>query len=142
MIRAYKSDDTDALVLLWQAASGIAHPFLSTGFTECEAENLRKLYLPNAQTWVTEESNEPIGFIAMIDDEIGGLFVHPSFHKAGYGKAMVDHVVGIRGTLCVQVFEKNTIGRRFYDRYGFAETARYKHEPTGEMMIKMAMATR
>jgi putative acetyltransferase len=100
---------------------------------------MRNIYLPNAETWVLEEDDKPLGFIALIEDEIGGLFVEPSFHGCGYGKALADHAVALHGSLRVEVFEKNVIGRRFYDRYGFVETERYVHEDSGEDILKMAM---
>ena len=106
MIREYKAEDTNAVVLIWRAASAVAHPFLTADFIEQEAGNLRNMYLPHAQTWVVEDSNKPIGFIAMIGNEIGGLFLDPSFHGKGFGKAMVDYIVALKGALRVDVFEK------------------------------------
>jgi len=142
MIRKFHARDTESLVSIWRAASAVAHPFLEDGFLAQEAENLRAIYLPNAETWVAESRGVPVGFIALIGDEIGGLFLDPAFHGKGIGKAMVDHAVALKGLLCVEVFEKNTIGRRFYDQYGFVETARFRHEATGELMLKMAISVR
>lgn len=136
MIREYKIEDTDALVSIWREASEVAHPFLPADFIEQEADNLRNVYLPHAQTWVIEENNKPVGFIAMIENEIGGLFLNPSCHGKGFGKSMVDYVVKLKGALRVDVFEKNTIGRWFYQRYGFEEIERYKHKPSGEVTLK------
>lgn len=139
MIREYRIEDIEILIAVWRSASHLAHPFLEASFIEREATNLRDLYLPNAQTWVAEENGAAIGFIAMIKNEIGGLFLDPIFHGKGYGKALVDHVVEIQGNLSVEVFEKNTIGRRFYAGYGFAETGRYKHESSNEVTLKLEM---
>jgi len=135
MIRKFHTRDTESLVSIWRAASAVGHPFLEDRFLAQEAENLRAVYLPNAETWVAESRGVPVGFIALIGDEIGG-------HGKGIGKAMVDHAVALKGLLCVEVFEKNTIGRRFYDQYGFVETARFRHEATGELMLKMAISVR
>ena len=139
MIRNYRTDDTDALVCVWRKANALAHSFLPQDFVAQVAQDMRKIYLPNAETWVQTDDETPIGFIALIDDEIGGLFLDPSFHGKHLGKALVDHAVSLKGPLRVEVFEKNTIGRRFYDRYGFLESGRYKHEPSGQVTIKMAM---
>lgn len=98
---------------------------------------MRTMYLPNAETWVLENGEGPTGFIALINDEIGGLFLDPPQHGQGHGRAMVDHAVGIKGALRVEVFEQNSIGRRFYDRYGFVETGRYTHGATNEVVIQM-----
>jgi putative acetyltransferase len=139
MIRKYQAEDTDALVSVWQEANALAHSFLADDFVAQVATDMRNIYLPNAETWVVEDSGKPAGFIALVGDEIGGLFLRPSLHGKGLGKAMVDHAVGLHGPLRVEVFEKNEIGRRFYERYGFVELEEYRHEPSGEMTIKMAI---
>ena len=100
---------------------------------------MRDIYLPFAETWLLEDAGEVIGFIALIEDEIGGLFLKPSFHGRGLGRAMVDHAVALRGPLHVEVFKRNAIGRGFYKRYGFVELEEYRHEPSGELTIRMAM---
>ncbi len=86
MIRKYQSEDTDAVVSIWQSAISLAHPFLDDDFVAQEAINLRTLYLPNAETWVVEDNETPVGFIALIGNEIGGLFLDPSFHGQGLGR--------------------------------------------------------
>ena len=139
MIRQYQSSDTDALVSIWRSASALAHPFLSDGFIAQEDENLRNLYLPNAETWILEQEAKALGFIALIGAEIGGLFLCPSCHGRGLGKMLVDHAAGLKGPLNVEVFERNHIGRHFYDRYGFSETGRYRHNASEEMTIRMTM---
>ena len=138
MIRRYKNDDADAVVAAWRVASDRAHPFLTTAFLNQEAENLRNIYLAYAETWVTEINGDVVGFIAMIDREIGGLFLDPLFHGMGLGKSMVDKAIAEKGPLTVEVFKENTIGRRFYDLYGFRQTAESVHEATGHETIKMA----
>ena len=139
MIRKYRTDDTDALVAIWKSASALAHSFLDDEFVAREAVALRAEHLPNAETWVLEDAGRPVGFIALIGDEIGGLFLDPAAHGKGFGKAMVDHVVELKGPLHVEVFEKNEIGRRFYDRYGFIEVGRYRHEPSCEMTLRLEL---
>lgn len=139
MIRKYRTDDTDALVSVWRKANALAHPFLPEDFVAQVAADMRNIYLPNAETWLLEEERQPVGFIALIGDEIGGLFLDPSRHGKGFGKAMVDHAVALKGPLRVEVFKRNSIGRRFYKRYGFVELEEYRHEPSGELTIKMAM---
>lgn len=139
MIRKYQSEDADAVVSIWQSANSLAHPFLKEDFVAQEAINLRTLYLPNAETWVLEDNETPVGFIALIGNEIGGLFLEPSFHGQGLGSALVDHAADLKGLLRVEVFEKNAIGRRFYVRYGFVQEGKYCHEASGEMTLKLVL---
>lgn len=138
MIRRYRAEDTDALEIAWRNATKIAHPFLKETFVEQEAEMLRKVYLPKAETWVVEDEGAPVGFVAIIGEEIGGLFLDPASHGKGLGKALVDHAIALKGPMWLEVFEKNSTGRCFYDRYGFVETSRSVHDATGEVLLKVA----
>ncbi len=142
MIRQYQPEDTGALVEIWQMANDLAHPFLPEAFKAQVAQDMRNIYLPNAETWVIEQNDRPDGFIALVGTEIGGLFLDPAMHGRGMGKALTDHAVNLHGPLTVEVFAKNRIGRAFYDRYGFDETDQYTHEPSEEVTLKMAMAGR
>jgi len=139
MIRPYEPGDTDALVDIWRAATAVAHPFLTDAFVEREAHNMRRLYLPKAETWVFEHDGEPAGFIALLGNEIGGLFLAPALHRRGFGRHMVDHAARLHGPLEVEVFEKNAGARTFYARYGFVETGRTRHEETGETVLRLAI---
>ncbi len=138
MIRKYKVEDTDALETAWRNATKVAHPFLKEAFVEQEAEMLRKVYLPKAETWVVEDEGAPVGFVAIVGEEIGGLFLDPASHGKGLGRALVDHAIALNGPMWLEVFEKNLVGRRFYDRYGFVETGRSIHDATGEVLLKVA----
>ena len=140
-IRKYRPEDTDALVAIWESANSLAHPFLSEAFVAGEATSIRKQHLPNAETWVLRHDGDTVGFIALVGDEIGGLFLEPSHHGQGLGRALVDHAASIKDNLYVEVFEKNVIGRRFYDRYGFVEVNRYLHGASGEMTLRLTLPT-
>jgi putative acetyltransferase len=141
MIRKYKTEDTEALISIWDNAEALAHPFLASKVRDQVRRDMLNLYLPNAETWVLEDDGVPVGFIAMIDKEIGGLFLDPSQQGKGLGRAMVDHVVAIKGPLTVEVFKDNKIGLPFYERYGFAVTGEGMFEASGDETFKMSMPT-
>ncbi|MGH1415616.1 MAG: GNAT family N-acetyltransferase [Pelagimonas sp.] len=142
MIRNYKTKDADAVVDVWKVATAVAHPFLANDFIADEAENLRNIYLVNAQTRVMEWDGEVAGFIAMIGNEIGGLFLDPELHGRGLGRALVDDAAKQFDTLEVEVFERNTVGRRFYDSYGFRGIGSSIHEATGETVLRLAIVAK
>jgi putative acetyltransferase len=141
MIRKYKTEDTDALVSVWEKGNALAHPFLSEEFVAQVAKDMRNIYLPKAETWVLEDDEQAVGFIALLESEIGGLFLDPSLIGKGYGKKLVDHAFALKGPLRVEVFKENAIGRPFYERYGFVFEEEYLHEPSGSVTCKMAMPT-
>lgn len=137
MIRAYNTADTDSIVNVWFQASSLAHPFLASDFMENEKKNVREVYLPNTVTWVVATGDELDGFISMIGNEVGAIFVHPDKHGQGLGKQLMDHVSADHPELEVEVFKENKIGRAFYDRYGFEPINESIHAPTNQRLIRM-----
>ena len=121
----------------WENASKIAHPFLSESFLEMERYNIPNIYLPNADTWVIEDERKVIGFIALLGNEVGGIFVQPKFHGTGAGLALMNKAQEIHGNLEVEVFEKNLIGRKFYSSYGFELLLKKHHEQTGNQVLRL-----
>ena len=92
MIRKQQEKDIDEIINICYKASGLAHPFLKTDFVEQVKKDLRDVYLPNAATWVYEDNHSVVGFISMLGNEIGGLFVLPDYHFKGIGTSLVDGV--------------------------------------------------
>ena len=139
MIRKYRTEDTDAPIIIWDNAEALAHPFLSDDIRDQVRKDMRNVYLPNAETWVWENEGVPVGFIAMIDKEIGGLFLDPSQQGKGMGRQIVDHVVSLKGPLTVEVFKGNKIGLPFYKRYGFEVVGEGAFGASGDETFKLAM---
>lgn len=138
MIRPYEPTDADAMVAVWRASSDLAHPFLTRAFQDGEADNVRNVYTQFADIHVKEHNGEVIGFIALIENELGAIFLAPEFHGQGIGRELMDHAVALRGTLTLDVFEGNAIGRRFYASYGFKQVGEFVHGPTGQPTLKLA----
>ena len=137
MIRPYEPEDTDPLIDAWHAASLVAHPFLSAEIMAQEKLNIRNIYLPNVETWILEENSRLCGFLSLIENEVGAIFVHPAHQGKGFGKALMDKAVELRGSLFLDVFKENSIGRAFYDRYGFRTAREHIHEQTGNALLRM-----
>ena len=148
MIRQYTDSDVDAVVAIWRSASELAHPFLSSEFLDTEEGNVRNVYPKFAEIWVKEIGTKEtgiqvidtqvIGFIALIGNEVGAIFLSPDHHGQGIGRALMDTAVDMKGDVTVDVFKQNEIGRRFYDGYGFKAVKEYLHEPSGQVTITMA----
>ena len=137
MVRKYKEMEIPVLIDIWEEASAIAHPFLSSEFTQLVKKQMTEMYLPNSDTWVYEESNKIIGFISMVNNEIGGLFVSPKHHSKGIGTSLVNHRHQFHKELEVEVFEQNKIGKPFYEKYGFKVYKEYIQESTNQKVLRM-----
>ncbi len=137
MIRKYQAKDIEELLDVWLQASSLAHPFLTEAFFEKEKKNIREIYIPNTITWVYEFEEKVIGFIAMIGNEVGAIFLKPKFHGLGIGAKLMNHVTQFHDELEVEVFEKNAVGRAFYDKYGFKFMKKHRHQETGFELLRL-----
>ncbi len=137
MIRKYNEIEITTLVDIWEQASTIAHPFLDAEFTQMVKKAMTEMYLPNSDTWVYIESNKIIGFISMLENEIGGLFISPEHQSKGIGTSLVNHIKQFHKELEVEVFELNKIGMPFYEKYGFKVIKEYIHEESNQKVLRM-----
>ena len=137
MIRKYEETDIEELLEVWYEASSMAHPFLDSEFMEKEKQNIRDVYIPNTETWVSTNKDVLDGFIAMMENEVGAIFVRPEKHGQGIGKNLMDFVCQFHKELEVEVFKDNKIGRAFYDKYGFKIIKEHLHKDTNRPLLRM-----
>jgi len=136
-IRRYKDSDLEAVLCSWENATRLAHPFMTEEFLAQERINTAKIYLPNTDTWVIEFDGKVKGFIALMGNEVGAIFLQPEFHGKGAGTALMDKAQELQGDLEVEVFKENSIGRNFYSQYGFELIEEKLHEPTGQQILRL-----
>jgi len=121
MIRPYTTTDKQAVLSIWREASELAHPFLTAQQLDQAEAMIRDQFMDMAEIYIADHEGQPVGFIALIGNEVGGLFLRPSLHGRGIGKALMDRAVKVKNALSLEVFTNNAIGRKFYRSYGFVE---------------------
>jgi putative acetyltransferase len=136
-IRQYLESDLEAVLSSWESATRLAHPFMTDEFLAQERKNTTEIYLPNTDTWVIEIDEEVVGFIALMGNEVGAIFLQPKHHGKGAGQVLMDKARELHGDLEVEVFSANTIGRKFYSKYGFNFLEKKLHEPTGQQLLRL-----
>ncbi len=136
-IRQYAESDLESVLASWEGATRLAHEFMTDDFIAQERKNVAEVYLPNTDTWVAKVDGEVKGFIALMGNEVGAIFLQPNFHGKGIGKALMDKAQELHGNLEVEVFKANTIGRNFYSKYGFKPLEEKYHEPTGQQVLRL-----
>jgi len=139
MIRKHTPEDLESLLEIWFDAQALAHPFLSTEFLEQVKVDMRHKYMPGSNTWVYLKEGEIKGFISMMENEIGGLFVAPDAHKQGIGRQLVEYIRPQFDALEVEVFEKNEIGKAFYYKHGFELMKSYFHEGSEHEVLRLKL---
>ena len=139
MTRPYTDEDLDELLDVWYQASLIAHSFLTEEFLATERRQIAEHWLPMAKTRVYETEGRVVGFLALVGNEVGAIFVDPSFQGRGIGRALMDRARESRPFLELNVLEANAIGRRFYDAYGFEFVDRHVGEATGQPELRLRL---
>ena len=139
MIRKHEERDLEVILEVWYRASTLAHPFLDDTFVEKVKNDMREMYIPGSETWVFEEDRLVIGFIAMMGNEIGGLFVLPEHHSKGVGTKLLKYISEYHNELEVEVFKENKIGRAFYDKHGFMIIKEFYHEESQSDVLRMSL---
>lgn len=136
-IRHYEPTDLDAVLDTWEVATRLAHPFMSNEFIALERINVAEIYMPNTDTWVAELNGKVRGFVALMGNEVGAIFLDPELHGNGIGKALMDKAQSLHRSLELEVFVVNKRGRHFYEKYGFIQVAESMHEPTGQPVLRL-----
>lgn len=139
VLRRYEERDLDGVLSVWEKASRVAHNFLTSEFLEQERYRIAHVYRPKADTWVAESEGKIVGFMALLGNEVGGLFVEPASQGKGIGRALLDRAREIHGNLEVEVFAANAAGRRFYADYGFDLLRTGKDPETGHELLRLVL---
>lgn len=139
MIRPYTPADLKDLLDVWYRASLIAHPFLTEDFLATERRQIAEHWLLTAETMVYESDGRVVGFLSLIGNDVGAIFVDPDDQGHGIGRALMDRARDSRPYLELEVFEANAIGRRFYDAYGFTLVDRHIHEASRQPELRLRL---
>jgi putative acetyltransferase len=139
VIRPYDPKDRDALLTVWAESAAVAHPFWTPAKFEQERRDIVTRYLPIAETYVCDRAGAVVGFISLLGNEVGGIFVAPHCHGQGIGRALMDWARDTRDHLELDVLEANEIGRRFYAAYGFRVVGARMDEATGGQVLRLRL---
>ncbi len=117
--------DHAALLAVWERAVRATHDFLYEDDIVSIRGAVRDHALPALELYVTrDDEGAPIGFMGLAGNVVEALFVDPSCHGRGVGRAFLDHARRLKGSLKVDVNEQNPRATAFYLKYGFVQTGR------------------
>lgn len=139
MIREYRKSDDQAIIQIWFDASIISHNFIHKDFWVLEKKNVEEKYLPMAETFVKEVNGNVVGFISLIDNYIGALFISPEHQGKGIGTELINKAKSIRKELGVEVYKDNQKAYRFYEKCGFLFLDEKIQPETGCLSVSMKL---
>lgn len=124
-LRPYLAEtDLEPLLKVWFDASRGAHGFLGEEKLNEHKHLVETVYFPKASSLVACLDGQPVGFISLIGNFIGGLFVDPAHQSKGIGRKLVEAARETHPVLELEVYTENQGAYRFYQGLGFAEVSR------------------
>lgn len=122
--------DLDRMHEVWHASVVATHDFVSESDLGDICVQVRNDYLPNRPLLVAVDSQDRVvGFMGMNGHELESLFIAPTCHGRGLGRAFIDQASAKSPDLEVGVNAQNRQAVAFYEAVGFTA---YTTSPTDD----------
>lgn len=131
IVRRGTPADISPAVEIWRKAVDATHLFLTPEDRAHIDVFVARDFLPNAELWLVDDQNRPVGFLVMDGPMIDALFVDPAFHGRGFGTALLRHALTLAPQATVDASEQATNAVPFYEARGFVRTGRSERDPQG-----------
>ena len=135
LIREYRDEDFDAVTILWRVARERLLPEgeTDTGHNFYEDQTyFRNEILKKNHVWVVEVDHRPAAFMAIENDFIDQLYVHPKYQRCGIGKALLAFARSKSPEhLWLYTLQSNVNAQAFYEKNGFV-AEKYGISPENE----------
>ena len=122
-IREYRDDDFNAVTVLWRVAREKAIPEFQRKkghFFYQDQAYFQDHILKDDEVWIVEFENEAIAFMAMKDDFIDQLYIHPDFWRRGIGTSLLNFArESSPEHIWLYTLQVNKDARAFYEANGF-----------------------
>jgi ribosomal protein S18 acetylase RimI-like enzyme len=123
VIRPYRPEDFDAVTILWRVSREMSLPefqMMKGHFFYEDQLYFQNRILRDNQVWVVDVDGRPVGFMAMNQDFIDQLYIHPDYWRQGIGNALLRFARGLSPEhLWLYTLQVNVNARSFYEKNGF-----------------------
>lgn len=131
-LTALSPADRQRLVEVWEAAVRATHDFLSEDDIQFFRPLVRDAYLDSVRLACLRDAEGQIaGFVGTDGEKVEMLFVDPTQHGRGIGRALMEHALE-QGARTVDVNEQNPQAVGFYRHLGFVQYGRSAVDGSGK----------
>jgi len=119
-VRPAMPDDAPPVAALFTHTRDTCMGYLPELHTPAEDRAwMRDVVFKTCDVWVAELDGRLAGFLAMHDDVLAHLYVHPELHNRGVGTSLLGKARELRPSgFRLWVFQQNAQARRLYERHG------------------------
>jgi GNAT superfamily N-acetyltransferase len=121
VLRRARPEDAAAAADVWLASFRAALPTVRLVHSDAEVRDwIARELVAQHETWVADAGGKVVGLMALRDDWIEQLYLHPDWRGRGLGRRFVALAQERSpGGLQLWCFQLNAPARRFYERVGF-----------------------
>ncbi len=123
LIRDYLDSDFDAVTILWRVSREKSLPDFQRAkghFFFEDRDYFQHKILKANKVWVASMDGCVAAFMAMENEFIDQLYVHPDYWRQGIGEALIAHARKISPLhLWLYTLQVNLNARAFYEKHGF-----------------------
>lgn len=123
--------DREDILNIWLDSSTEAHSFIEPKFWK---DNIRLVDkgLEELNIKVYKKGNKILGFIAISDDFVHGIYIDKPYRNKNIGSKLMDYVKTYHNTLKIRVYKKNKPAYNFAEKNGFHFQEALIDESNGE----------
>ncbi len=129
MIRKFKPEDIDRVMMIWQESNLDAHGFVEPSYWTSSAADVQEQLLL-AEVYVFEKNSQLAGFAGMQGNYLAGLFVDTDMRSLGIGAQLLDYIKDRQERFSLRVFKENKGAVDFYLREGLIIVSEEVNEET------------
>ena len=118
MIRKSEREDIEGILALWLETNISAHNFIEENYWRENYDAVKEM-MKDSEIYVFDDKGKILGFVGLMTDYIGGIFVNHEYQGREIGKKLLNHVKMKYDRLLLNVYEKNERAYLFYIREGF-----------------------
>ncbi len=130
-IRPILPTEHSSVLQLWEESVSASHDFITKKDIDHYKEMIAES-LVNFELFAVDEGDEMQGFIALSNQKIQMLFVHPNAFRRGFGKRLIQYAVQVHRAWLVDVNAQNEQALSFYLSMGFRIYHKFPNDSAGK----------
>lgn len=134
IVRPMRENESLHVMAIWAAYVQKYHSFLSHKWMAETRLLMSTQYLQASEVYVYQYHDRIVGFVGMVANYVGLLFVESEYEGQGFASELLNQVNTRDGNLVTSAYSKNKDGSSFYERHGFVFDKETLHEESGEQL--------
>lgn len=118
LIEHLDSSDLETISQIWLMSNLDTHDFIEKEYWLNNYSFVKKAF-SSATIYAYYSDNKIVGFLGIINEYIAGIFILQDYRSLGIGTQLLKTIQSTHTKLTLDVYQKNTLALKFYQKNGF-----------------------